>query len=172
MPTLPAPVSSGHRKTFRPVWILSLTTILALALCGCGGGASAAKTDAPGGGGSGKGGGRGRGGDVPVTVANASKRDVPVEIQVIGNVEAYSTITVKAQVGGQLVTSISRKAISSKRATSSSTSTRARWRPPTTRWWPTLPATAPPCFRRRPIWRAMRPTPSTGRSGQTLCGTV
>ena len=68
------------------------------------GGATAAKTDAPGGGGGGgKGGGRGRGGDVPVTVANASHRDVPVEIQVIGNVEAYSTITVKAQVGGQLI---------------------------------------------------------------------
>jgi multidrug efflux system membrane fusion protein len=42
------------------------------------------------------------GGDVPVTVATASQKDVPVEIQVIGNVEAYSTITVKAQVGGQL----------------------------------------------------------------------
>lgn len=77
--------------------------LLALALCSCGNsGATAAKTDTPGGGG-GKGGGRGRGGDVPVTVANASHRDVPVEIQVIGNVEAYSVITVKAQVGGQLV---------------------------------------------------------------------
>jgi multidrug efflux system membrane fusion protein len=32
----------------------------------------------------------------------ASKKDVPVEIQVIGNVEAYTTISVKAQVGGQL----------------------------------------------------------------------
>jgi multidrug efflux system membrane fusion protein len=42
------------------------------------------------------------GGDVPVLVATATKRDVPVEVQVIGNVEAYSTITVKAQVGGQL----------------------------------------------------------------------
>jgi len=41
-------------------------------------------------------------GDVPVTVAMASEKDVPVEIQVIGNVEAYSTISVKAQVGGQL----------------------------------------------------------------------
>jgi len=41
-------------------------------------------------------------GDVPVTVAVASQKDVPVEIQVIGNVEAYSTISVKAQVGGQL----------------------------------------------------------------------
>jgi multidrug efflux system membrane fusion protein len=39
---------------------------------------------------------------VPVTVATAKERDVPVEIQVIGNVEAYSTITVKAQVGGLL----------------------------------------------------------------------
>src|ERR1019366_998810 len=67
-------------------------------------GTTAAKTDAPGGGGggSGKGGGRRGGGDVPVTVANASHRDVPLEIQVIGNIEAYSTITVKAQVGGQL----------------------------------------------------------------------
>ena len=44
-----------------------------------------------------------RGGDVPVTVAKVTSRDVPVEVQVIGNVEAYSTITVKAQVGGQLI---------------------------------------------------------------------
>jgi membrane fusion protein, multidrug efflux system len=42
------------------------------------------------------------GGDVPVTVAVASEKNVPVEIQVIGNVEAYSTISVKAQVGGEL----------------------------------------------------------------------
>jgi multidrug efflux system membrane fusion protein len=82
---------------------LGLTSVLALALCGCSNsGATAAKSDAPGGGGGGKGGGRRGGGDVPVTVANASNRDVPVEVQVIGNVEAYSTITVKAQVGGQL----------------------------------------------------------------------
>jgi len=42
------------------------------------------------------------GGDVPVTVAVASEKNVPVEIQVIGNVEAYTTISVKAQVGGEL----------------------------------------------------------------------
>jgi multidrug efflux system membrane fusion protein len=100
MPTLPAFVFRGHRKTFQPLWILGLTSLLALALCGCSNsGATAAKSDAPGGG---RGGGRGRGGDVPVTVAKASTRDVPVEVQVIGNVEAYSTITVKALVGGQL----------------------------------------------------------------------
>jgi multidrug efflux system membrane fusion protein len=42
------------------------------------------------------------GGDVPVTVATALQKNVPVEVQVIGNVEAYSTISVKAQVTGQL----------------------------------------------------------------------
>ena len=80
---------------------MGVSVVLALALCGCSGSTSA-KSDVPGGGG-GKGGGRrAGGGDVPVTVATAKERDVPVEIQVIGNVEAYSTITVKAQVGGLL----------------------------------------------------------------------
>jgi multidrug efflux system membrane fusion protein len=44
----------------------------------------------------------GRPDGVPVTVTTVSRRDVPVEVQVIGNVEAYSTITVRAQVGGEL----------------------------------------------------------------------
>ena len=39
---------------------------------------------------------------MPVVTANASVKNVPVEVQVIGNVEAYSTISVKAQVTGQL----------------------------------------------------------------------
>jgi multidrug efflux system membrane fusion protein len=39
---------------------------------------------------------------VPVSVAMVGQRDVPLEVQVIGNVEAYSTITVKARVNGQL----------------------------------------------------------------------
>lgn len=39
---------------------------------------------------------------VPVVVATVSQRTVPVDIQVIGNVEAYSTIAVKSQVGGEL----------------------------------------------------------------------
>ena len=50
-------------------------------------------------------GGRGRGGDqgpVPVLVATVGAKTVPINIDVIGNVEAYSTISVKAQVGGQL----------------------------------------------------------------------
>ncbi|MCI0420222.1 MAG: efflux RND transporter periplasmic adaptor subunit [Acidobacteria bacterium] len=39
---------------------------------------------------------------VPVSVATVGQRDVPMEVQVIGNVEAYSTILVKARVNGQL----------------------------------------------------------------------
>jgi multidrug efflux system membrane fusion protein len=48
--------------------------------------------------------GRGRGaeGPVPVVVARVSQKDVPINVDVIGNVEAYSTISVKAQVGGEL----------------------------------------------------------------------
>lgn len=51
-------------------------------------------------------GGRGRGGDqgpVPVLVATVGQKTVPINIDVIGNVEAYSTISVKAQIGGQLM---------------------------------------------------------------------
>lgn len=40
---------------------------------------------------------------VPVVAAPVGRKSVPVEIQVIGNVEAYAAIGVKAQVGGQLV---------------------------------------------------------------------
>lgn len=43
------------------------------------------------------------GGAAPVTVANALNKDVPWEVQVIGNVEASSTITVKSQISGQIV---------------------------------------------------------------------
>ena len=44
-----------------------------------------------------------KGGDgVPVTVATVVRKDVPLDIQIIGNVEAYATITIKAQVTGQL----------------------------------------------------------------------
>ena len=67
-----------------------------LALYGCAGSGNATP-------GTGKGGKRGGGGgDVPVTVVKVERKDVPVDIHVIGNVEAYSTISVKAQVGGVL----------------------------------------------------------------------
>jgi membrane fusion protein, multidrug efflux system len=39
---------------------------------------------------------------VPVTVATAVRKTVPVELRAIGNAEAYSTVSVKSQVEGQL----------------------------------------------------------------------
>jgi multidrug efflux system membrane fusion protein len=42
------------------------------------------------------------GGAVPVSVTRVQQKDVPIEVQVVGNVEAYVTVSVKAQVGGEL----------------------------------------------------------------------
>ncbi len=39
----------------------------------------------------------------PVTVATVVQKDVPVQLRAIGNVEAYSTVSVKSRVAGQLV---------------------------------------------------------------------
>ena len=93
----------GLRGIQKAFWIL-LFTVLALFLSSRLLQLRSEHRGRPGGGGGGKGGGRkgGGGGDVPVTVAQASQKNVPVEVQVIGNVEAYSTISVKAQVTGQL----------------------------------------------------------------------
>ena len=40
---------------------------------------------------------------VPVVVAQARAKDVPVELRNIGNVEAYSTVTVRSQITGQII---------------------------------------------------------------------
>lgn len=82
---------------------LSLLLLGLLVLAGC---ASSPSIDEAGGGGGGKKGGRGRGGGnnaaQPVDVAQAKLRDVPIEINVVGAVEAYKTISVKSQVSGIL----------------------------------------------------------------------
>jgi multidrug efflux system membrane fusion protein len=57
---------------------------------------------APGAGGRG---GRGGGGEaVPVEVASVTQQDVPIQIKGIGNVEAQSTIAIRSQVEGTLLT--------------------------------------------------------------------
>jgi multidrug efflux system membrane fusion protein len=85
------------RRTFR--WCGFVVVAAALVAAGCSGGGTAS-ADSKGG----KGGGGKKKGDMvaPVTVARVTQRDVPVEVQVIGNVEAYSTIVVRSQVGGEL----------------------------------------------------------------------
>jgi len=42
------------------------------------------------------------GGAVPVTVTKVVSKDVPIDIQVVGNVEAYLTVTVKPQISGEI----------------------------------------------------------------------
>lgn len=91
----------ASRPSHKYFWILGVG-LLAGALAGCGNTGASASGGTPPSGGGGKGRRGGGGGDVPVTVAKAVTKDVPVEVQVIGNVEAYNTISVKAQVTGQL----------------------------------------------------------------------
>jgi len=40
---------------------------------------------------------------IPITVSTATQKTVPVELRAIGNVQAYSTVTVKSKVGGELI---------------------------------------------------------------------
>src|SRR5581483_10283992 len=89
-------------RAMRGFGLMLFTLAAILTVQGCG---TKEASEAPAGkaGKGGRGGRRGDGGGpVPVLVATVTKKDVPINIEVIGNVEAYSTITVKAQVGGQL----------------------------------------------------------------------
>jgi len=74
--------------------------VAALLLSAC----ASAPTDV-GDGGKGKGKGKGKnagGGTVPVEVAKVTLKNVPVDISVVGNVEAYSVVSIRAQTGGML----------------------------------------------------------------------
>jgi len=90
----------GEFRKLLSIVLLAGFAAVFLAACGSSGAAGPEGADK---GGGGKGGGkRGGGGDVPVTVAVAATKDVPVEVQVIGNVEAYTTVSVRSQVTGQI----------------------------------------------------------------------
>lgn len=39
---------------------------------------------------------------IPITVGTVSQKTVPVELRVVGNVQAYSTVAIKSKVGGEL----------------------------------------------------------------------
>ncbi|HMF89339.1 MAG TPA: efflux RND transporter periplasmic adaptor subunit [Candidatus Angelobacter sp.] len=77
-------------KTYRIQFVLVLLALLASA-AGCGGGKNTAQANQP------------QAPAAPVRVASVVSRDMPVLLQAIGNVEATSTVTIKAQVSGQLV---------------------------------------------------------------------
>jgi len=77
--------------------------VAALSTAACGSDTSAAGPNAGGGGRGGRGGrGRGDTGPAPVVVAKVTQKDVPVDIAAIGNVEAFTSISVRSQVTGQL----------------------------------------------------------------------
>ena len=42
-------------------------------------------------------------GEVPVTVAQSLAHDVPVEIRAVGNVQAYSSVSIRSQITGKIV---------------------------------------------------------------------
>jgi membrane fusion protein, multidrug efflux system len=81
--------------------MMSLACVMALLLTtGCG--QTSAQGTAGGGGGRSGRGGRGGGGPQPVVTAKVKQRDVPVDIAAVGNVEAYTSVSVRSQVTGQL----------------------------------------------------------------------
>ena len=95
-------ISSNRTKIWAAFVCLSMASFL---MHGCAGAGTPNSADSGKGGGKGGGRGKGKGGDagpVPVVVAKVSQKDVPVEVSVVGNVEAYATITVIPQVGGAL----------------------------------------------------------------------
>lgn len=84
----PSPAASVRRVAA----LLALTVLLPLlaALAGCSGGDDAAKA-------------KPQKRPVPVTTALSEKRDLPVVVRTVGNVEPYATVSVKSRVDGQIV---------------------------------------------------------------------
>jgi membrane fusion protein, multidrug efflux system len=83
--------TSKFAHSFRPGVIAGLLLLLAL-LAGC---SSNGNIESK---------GRGRGDQaVPVTVATAQHKSMPVQITSIGTIEAFSTVMIKSQVNGQIV---------------------------------------------------------------------
>ena len=84
----------------------ALIVLALLLLGGAGAGAwywARSGADAPAPQAAGRAGGRGGGGPVPVMAAVAARQDVPILLDAIGTVQAFNTITVRAQVDGQLI---------------------------------------------------------------------
>ncbi len=80
--------------------------LLLVAAAGCGSNAAQDPAAAGGAGGAaGRGAGRGRGAGgaaQPVVTTKVAQQDVPVDIAAVGNVEAYTSVSVRSQVTGQL----------------------------------------------------------------------
>lgn len=93
---MPSLQRSLHPQRPRRVVLHAALVVCALGAFGCGG--EAAPQPQAGG----RGGGRGGDQSVPVTVAQVIQKQMPIEIRVIGTSEAYSVVSVHAQITGQL----------------------------------------------------------------------
>lgn len=82
--------------------LMAAVLLSSCVLSSCGSAPSSEVGDTGKGKGKGKGKNAGGGGPVPVEVANVTLKNVPVDINVVGNVEAYSIVSVRAQTGGML----------------------------------------------------------------------
>src|SRR4029453_19683581 len=77
----------------------SVLCVIPLGAAACSGGEAMQSAPPP----SGRGGG-GQNAPVPVTVATAVQKSMPITIQGIGTVIAASTVTVRAQITGEMMT--------------------------------------------------------------------
>ncbi len=95
---------SDSRHSVGDYLIICVFCSFALLSSGCSKSGTTAEASAQGKGGGPGGGGRGRGSDGPVSVlvGKATSRDVPIQAEVIGNVEASSTVMLRPQISGQL----------------------------------------------------------------------
>lgn len=100
-PRPPVEVKVQHRKGRGWVWLI-IIALLAFAAWHYRGIFSTSTTDTATSG-SGRGGRGGAGGTVPVSVATASKGDIPVYLRAPGTVAAFNTVTVHTRVDGQLM---------------------------------------------------------------------
>lgn len=93
---------SERRGAVRDLRVAALLCLAAsLLAAGCGGTSAQAQAGRSGGG-RGRGARGGAGGAQPVVTTTVAQRDVPVDIAAVGNVEAYTTVSVRSQVTGQL----------------------------------------------------------------------
>ncbi len=84
-----AALRSAHRRSTGQVWCVGVLLASLLLLAGCG--SKPAKSEAV-----------GMDFRVPVTVAKATLQNVPLQVEVIGNVEAYSNVSVRTQMAGEI----------------------------------------------------------------------
>jgi len=100
VPIIPE-IKPEYRKHLSWMGLLCIL-LAAMLLQGCGSANQVADAAGKKGGKKGRGGRGADFGPVPVVVATAVKKDVPIEVNAVGNVEAYSIISIRPQVSGQL----------------------------------------------------------------------